>query len=198
MNRTQITCHQWVAHKEPVISELLTNNLTTPPQIPAITNSLTKNSSKPLTNILLSLKRMLFTNNIRMHSRLRANLWYTSVTSTLVDVSWGWGPWRRPLPATHCFEVLFWQNFKVYFGQFLDLASVCGSAVKYIILVVCYGSPQQHRCPLSPPCCCRWEWSATPSAPVSAACGAHQGWPFHPAWPRVQAAFMFTSHSNVD
>ena len=23
-----------------------------------------------------------------------------------------------------CFEVFFWQNFKDYFGQFLDLASV--------------------------------------------------------------------------
>ena len=26
------------------------------------------------------------------------NLWYTSVTSTLVDVSWRLGPWRRPPP----------------------------------------------------------------------------------------------------
>ena len=44
---------------------------------------------------------------------------------------------------------------------------MCGSAVKYVILVVCYGSLQQHLYPSSHPCGCCWECSATPSAPVS-------------------------------
>ena len=36
----------------------------------------------------------------------------------------------------------FGQNFKVYFGKFLDLASVCGSAVKYTR--VCFSKRWRH------------------------------------------------------
>ena len=55
------------------------------------------------------------------------NLWYTFVTSTLVDVSRCLGPWRRPPPppAAHCLDIDATQPPDEHCCQMVDFKVIC-------------------------------------------------------------------------